>query len=60
MTNNPHTPSACESGSMFDKILPNNTNIYAVTAATPFESSYACYYDEKVRTYLGDCFSNHW
>eukprot|EP00048_Salpingoeca_helianthica_P010369 m.149067 g.149067 ORF g.149067 m.149067 type:complete len:430 (-) comp15066_c0_seq1:24-1313(-) len=51
---------ACESGSMFNGLLPSNTSIYAVTAATPYESSYACYYDSRVRTYLGDCFSNHW
>ena len=50
---------ACESGSMFNKILPSNISVYAVTAATPFESSYACYEDSYAHTYIGDCFSNH-
>lgn len=34
--------------------------VYAVTAANPHESSYACYYDEKLETYLGDVFSVNW
>ncbi len=51
---------ACESGSMFNGLLPNNTNIYATSAATPFESSYACYYDDMLATYLGDCYSVNW
>jgi legumain len=50
---------ACESGSMFNKILPGNMSVYAVTASTPFESSYACYEDSYAHTYIGDCFSNH-
>jgi hypothetical protein len=53
---------ACESGSIFNcynKILPSNISVYAVTAATPFESSYACYEDSYAHTYIGDCFSNH-
>jgi len=45
---------ACESGSMFSGFLSNNMNIYAVTAATPFESSYACCMDPTVGTYTGD------
>lgn len=51
---------ACESGSMFNGILPSNISVFATTAATPFESSYACYYDSGVNAYLGDCYSNHW
>ena len=51
---------ACESGSMFNKILASNLNVYAVTASSPFESSYACYEDKYAKTYIGDCFSNHW
>lgn len=51
---------ACESGSMFNTILPTDLNIYAVTAANPTESSYAFYYDSKRATYLGDEFSIHW
>lgn len=50
---------ACESGSMMDH-LPNNINAYATTAANPNESSYACYYDEKRDTYLGDLYSVSW
>ncbi|GFS41803.1 legumain [Trichonephila inaurata madagascariensis] len=46
---------ACESGSMFENILPNNT-----TAANSEESSYACYFDDKRDTYLGDSYSVHW
>jgi legumain len=51
---------ACESGSMFDKLLPQNINIYATTASNPTESSYACYYDDKRQTYLGDVYSVNW
>ncbi|KAM4830390.1 legumain [Urocitellus parryii] len=50
---------ACESGSMMNH-LPNNINVYATTAANPKESSYACYYDEKRNTYLGDWYSVNW
>lgn len=31
-----------------------------MTAADPNESSYACYYDNKRHTYLGDVFSVNW
>uniref|UniRef100_A0A023GN93 legumain n=1 Tax=Amblyomma triste TaxID=251400 RepID=A0A023GN93_AMBTT len=51
---------ACESGSMFDGLLPKNVNVYATTAANPDESSYACYWDEKRQTYLGDVYSVNW
>ncbi|CAF2713586.1 unnamed protein product [Rotaria sp. Silwood2] len=51
---------ACESGSMFENILLNNINIYATTASNSIESSYACYYDEKRQTYLGDLYSVVW
>ncbi|GBN35077.1 Legumain, partial [Araneus ventricosus] len=51
---------ACESGSMFHNILPSNINVYATTAANRHESSYACYYDEKRDTYLGDFYSVNW
>jgi len=34
--------------------------VYATTAANPNESSYACYYDSKLETYLGDCYSVNW
>ena len=51
---------ACESGSMFDKLLPKNINVYATTAANSEESSYACYYDDNLQTYLGDLYSVNW
>lgn len=34
---------ACESGSMFQDLLPTDTNIYATTAANSEESSYGTY-----------------
>merc|ERR1712212_252308 len=51
---------ACESGSMFDETLPSDINVMTLTAANGSTSSYACYYDEKRRTYLGDLFSVKW
>ncbi|KAI0218499.1 Legumain [Lamellibrachia satsuma] len=51
---------ACESGSMFENLLPTNVNVYATTAANSHESSYACYYSEKYNTYLGDVYSVMW
>jgi hypothetical protein len=46
---------ACESGSMFMDI-DTNINIYTTTASSPYESSYACYYDNVYMTYVGDCY----
>ncbi|CAK8677741.1 unnamed protein product [Clavelina lepadiformis] len=51
---------ACESGSMFDNLLKTDINVFATTAANPSESSYACYFDEKRKTYLGDRYSVSW
>ena len=51
---------ACESGSMMENILVNNINVYASTASNAEESSYACYYDDKRGTYLGDLYSVAW
>jgi legumain len=51
---------ACESGSMFDGILPNNTSIFATTAANPSESSYAYYYNQTLQTYMADEYSIRW
>uniref|UniRef100_A0A8C5GKT0 Legumain n=1 Tax=Gouania willdenowi TaxID=441366 RepID=A0A8C5GKT0_GOUWI len=50
---------ACESGSMMSD-LPSDVDVYATTAANAHESSYACYYDEKRDTYLGDWYSVNW
>lgn len=35
-------------------------SVYATTAANPHESSYACYFDKKRQTYLGDVYSVKW
>jgi len=51
---------ACEAGSMFDKLLPTDINIYATTASNPKESSYAYYDDTEVKAALGDEYSIHW
>jgi legumain len=53
---------ACESGSMFEKVLPNNIDVYAVTAANSHESSFGCYCGTslKLSTCLGDLFSISW
>jgi legumain len=58
---------ACESGSMFQKILPNNWEIYATTAANPSESSWATYCSPddvvngvSVGSCLGDEYSVNW
>ncbi|KAJ3613276.1 hypothetical protein NHX12_019526 [Muraenolepis orangiensis] len=50
---------ACESGSMMSD-LPEDIDVYATTASNSQESSYACYYDEKRDTYLGDWYSVNW
>lgn len=51
---------ACESGSMFEDLLPENINVFATTASNSEESSYACYYDDKIGAYLGDLYSVNW
>jgi len=58
---------ACESGSMFENILKDNINIYAVSAANSHESSWGTYCspDDKVdgtsiKSCLGDLFSVNW
>ncbi|XP_065057772.1 legumain-like [Rhopilema esculentum] len=51
---------ACESGSMFDQTLPHNIKVFATTASDARHSSYACYWDKKRQTYLGDVYSVQW
>lgn len=52
---------ACESGSMFQKTLPSELKIYAVTAANSHESSWGCYCDNALKLpCLGDLFSVNW
>lgn len=51
---------ACESGSLFDNMLPRDIEVYALSASSPKEHSYACYLDKERMTYLGDVFSVKW
>ncbi|CAI4225174.1 unnamed protein product [Auanema sp. JU1783] len=52
---------ACESGSMFEKVLPSNLNIYAITAANGHESSWGTYCENDMGLpCLGDLFSVNW
>jgi legumain len=52
---------ACESGSMFENVLPKNINIYAITAANSHESSWGCYCENPQNLpCLGDLFSVNW
>lgn len=58
---------ACESGSMFDGLMPENLNIYVTTASNPSESSWATYCPgmsppppPEYDVCLGDLFSVAW
>jgi len=58
---------ACESGSMFENILPDNINIYALSAANSTESSWGTYCGSAAKvngvgvgSCLGDLFSVNW
>ena len=58
---------ACESGSMFENILEDNLNIYAVSAANSKESSWGTYCapddsvnGKEIGSCLGDLFSVNW
>jgi len=51
---------ACHSGSMFHHRLRSDINVWAMTAANPGESSYACCWDARRKTFLGDHFSGNW
>ncbi|KAG5182842.1 vacuolar processing enzyme [Tribonema minus] len=58
---------ACESGSMFEGLLPEHDKIWAITAANPDESSWGTYCDAEdtvngvdIGTCLGDLFSINW
>ncbi|MFH4979355.1 hypothetical protein AB6A40_006064 [Gnathostoma spinigerum] len=52
---------ACESGSMFEKNLPPNMQVYAVTAANGNESSWGCFCENDMKLpCLGDLFSVNW
>lgn len=58
---------ACESGSMFSEILPTDINVFALSASSPSESSWAQYCGEaanvngtNIGSCLGDEFSVNW
>lgn len=58
---------ACESGSMFEGILPTNLNIYVTTASNAAESSWGTYCPpddmvdgKSLNTCLGDLYSVNW
>ena len=58
---------ACESGSMFNNILPENIRVYASSAANPYESSWGCYCGaeamvegKNIQSCLGDLYSVVW
>ncbi|XP_053337122.1 legumain-like [Clarias gariepinus] len=49
---------ACHSGSMLEELA--DSNVYAVSACRPDESSYAFLYDKIRYCYLADVFSYYW
>ncbi|CAG2113472.1 unnamed protein product, partial [Medioppia subpectinata] len=51
---------SCESGSMFDKLLPNDINVYVTTASAPDEESNFCCYDKFRHADTGSAYSNAW
>lgn len=58
---------ACESGSMFEGLLPDDINIYATTASNAKENSYGTYCSQsyppsppEYDTCLGDTYSIAW
>jgi len=54
---------ACESGSMFNKLLPNDIKIWATTAANPSQSSWAYYCGNEAKvngTLIGSCLGDEY
>jgi len=58
---------ACESGSMFENVLPTNINVYVTTASNAVESSWGCYCPPEdvidgrsLGSCLGDLYSVNW
>lgn len=51
---------SCESGSLFKNLLPKDIKVYALSASSPHQHSYACYFDDYLGTFLGDVFSVKW
>merc|ERR1719219_424052 len=51
---------ACESGSMFENLLPENINVFATTASNSHKPSKAYMWNDKRNTYLADVYSIKW
>lgn len=52
---------SCESGSMFENVLDDTINVYALTAANSHESSWGTFCENDMRLpCLGDLFSVNW
>jgi legumain len=58
---------SCESGSMFNNLLPKNIGVYATSASSPDESSWGCYCPpqdkvngKSIGSCLGDLYSVNW
>jgi len=58
---------SCESGSMYNNLLPKNINVYATSASSPTESSWGCYCPpqdmvdgKRIGSCLGDLYSVNW
>merc|ERR1719464_2654557 len=45
---------------MFEGILPNTSDVFAVTASTSDQPSYAFYYNDTLSTYMADEYSIRW
>jgi len=51
---------SCYSGSMFQDLFPDTVPFYALSASSPYESSWAAYCSGPLDTCLGDLFSVSW
>ncbi|XP_068207694.1 legumain-like [Palaemon carinicauda] len=51
---------SCYSGSMFQDLFSDDMGFYALSAASPYESSWAAYCSGPLNTCLGDLFSVSW
>lgn len=51
---------ACFAGSLFDNLLPDDMNVFVVTAADSREPSSGCFRDDKQNTWLSNVFSSLW
>ncbi|BES91182.1 legumain [Nesidiocoris tenuis] len=51
---------ACDAGSMFDSIIDDDNNVFALTAAAPDEFSFVHSFDKDLETYVSDSFSAAW